>query len=160
MEPMELGLGLTILGAAMATLLAGIGSAIGIGIAAQTAAGVITEDPDKFGLTLLLTALPGTQGIYGVVMSFMVMADLGLFAGDVAARTVPQGLYMLFAALPIAFVGFISAVYQGKAVSSGIQLIAKRPGEFVKAMTYAAMVETYAVFALLISLVMLMFSPF
>ncbi|MCD5401065.1 permease, partial [candidate division NPL-UPA2 bacterium] len=78
---MELGLGLALLGAAVATLLSGMGSAMGIGIAGQTAAGVISEDPDKFGLTLVLTALPGTQGIYGLVMGFLILMETGVLAG-------------------------------------------------------------------------------
>ncbi|RJX29257.1 MAG: V-type ATP synthase subunit K [Dethiobacter sp.] len=156
---MEVGLGLAILGAAVATLLAGIGSAIGIGIAGQTAAGVISEDPDKFGLTIVLTALPGTQGIYGLIMGFLILFRTGLLGGELVALTIPQGLALLFAALPIGFVGWLSAIYQGKAVAAGIQLIAKRPEEFGKAMIYGVMVETYAVFALLMSIMIFMFLP-
>lgn len=79
MEVLELKLALTqgqflaLLGASLAVLLAGIGSAIGVGIAGQAAAGVVTEDPGKFGQTLLLQALPGTQGIYGLLTGFVIM---------------------------------------------------------------------------------------
>ena len=156
---MELGLGLALLGAAVATLLSGMGSAMGIGIAGQTAAGVISEDPDKFGLTLVLTALPGTQGIYGLVMGFLILMETGVLAGAPIPLSTAQGLGLLFAALPIGFVGLWSAIYQGKAVAAGIQLIAKRPGEFAKAIIYGAMVETYAVFALLMSMMIYLFLP-
>ncbi|MEW5919466.1 MAG: V-type ATP synthase subunit K [Bacillota bacterium] len=157
---MEIGLGLGILGAAVATLLAGIGSAIGIGIAGQSSAGVISEDPDKFGLTIVLTALPGTQGIYGLIMGFLILFRTGIMGGEILALTTPQGLGLLFAALPIGFVGWYSAIYQGKAAAASIQMIAKRPEEFGKAMIYPVMVETYAVFALLMSIMIFMFLPF
>jgi V/A-type H+-transporting ATPase subunit K len=156
---MDVGLALAILGAAVATFLAGIGSAMGIGIAGQTSAGVVSEDPDKFGLTIVLTALPGTQGIYGLIMGFLILFRVGVIGAEPMDLTIPQGLSMLFAGLPIGFVGWISAIYQGKAVASGIQLIAKRPEEFGKAMIYGVMVETYAVFALLMSLIIYLFAP-
>lgn len=156
---MDVGLALAILGAAVATFLACIGSAVGIGIAGQTAAGVVSEDPDKFGLTVVLTALPGTQGIYGLIMGFLILFRVGVIGAEPMDLTIPQGLSMLFAGLPIGFVGWMSAIYQGKAVASGIQLIAKRPEEFGKAMIYGVMVETYAVFALLMSLIIYLFAP-
>jgi V/A-type H+-transporting ATPase subunit K len=154
---MGLGLVLAILGAALATLVAGIGSAIGIGIVGQTAAGVVTEDPDKFGPTLLLQALPGTQGIYGLLTGFLVLQRTGLIGGTPLDLTTLQGLAVLGAALPIAFVGLLSAIAQGKAAASGVLLIAKRPEELGKAIIYAVMVETYAVLALLMS-IMILFS--
>ena len=63
---------LALLGAAIASL-AGIGSAIGVSVAGQAAAGVITEDPKKFGKTLVLQLLPGTQGIYGFVVALILL---------------------------------------------------------------------------------------
>jgi len=152
---MELGLVLAIIGAALATLVAGIGSAIGIGIVGQTAAGVVTEDPDKFGPTLLLQALPGTQGIYGLLTGFLILQRTGLIGGNPLDITVMQGLAVLGAALPTAFVGLLSAIAQGKAAASGVLLISKRPEELGKAIIYAVMVETYAVLALLMSIMIL-----
>ncbi len=152
-----IGLILAIVGAAFAVLLAGIGSAIGIGVVGQVAAGVVTEDPDKFGPTLLLQALPGTQGIYGLLTGFLILQRTGLIGGAPAALTASQGFAVLFAALPIAFVGLMSAIAQGKAAASGVLLVAKRPEELGKAIIYAVMVETYAVLALLMS-IMILFS--
>ena len=68
---------LAVLGAALAVGLGGIGSAKGVGIAGEAAAGLIAEDPDKFGQTLILQALPGTQGIYGFLVGIMVMLNCG-----------------------------------------------------------------------------------
>lgn len=153
---MGLGLVLAIIGAALATL-AGAGSAIGIGIVGQTAAGVVTEDPDKFGPTLLLQSLPGTQGIYGLLTGFLILQRIGLFGGNALDLTTFQGLAVLGAALPVAFVGYFSAIAQGKAAASGVLLAARRPEELGKAIIYAVMVETYAVLALLMS-IMILFS--
>ncbi len=145
---------LAILGASVAAL-AGIGSAIGVGIAGQAAAGVVAEDPKKFGSTLILQALPGTQGIYGLLVAFIILNKIGLLGGNMAELSAVQGGLFLAAALPIGVVGIISAIHQGKVAASGIMLIGKRPEEIAKAMVYAAMVETYAVLALLISFLMI-----
>ncbi|WP_019227302.1 V-type ATP synthase subunit K [Sedimentibacter sp. B4] len=145
---------LAILGASVAAL-AGIGSAIGVGIAGQAAAGVVAEDPKKFGSTLILQALPGTQGIYGLLVAFIILNKIGLLGGSMAELSAVQGGLFLAAALPIGVVGIISAIHQGKVAASGIMLIGKRPEEIAKAMVYAAMVETYAVLALLISFLMI-----
>lgn len=64
------GIILAYLGAALAIGLAGSGSAIGVGIAGTTGTGLMTEDPSKFGLVLILQAIPGTQGIYGLLVGF------------------------------------------------------------------------------------------
>ncbi|MBS3897368.1 MAG: V-type ATP synthase subunit K [Dethiobacter sp.] len=149
------GLSLAIVGAALAVLLAGIGSAIGIGIVGQTAAGVVTEDPDKFGPTLLLQALPGTQGIYGLLIGFLILQRTGMIGGTPMEISMAEGWLFLLSGLPIAFVGLMSAIAQGKAAASGVLLIAKRPEELGKAIIYAVMVETYAVLALLMSIMIL-----
>ena len=65
----------------MAAGWAGAGSAIGVGIAGESGAGVMTEDPGKFGLVLLLQALPGTQGIYGLLIAFFAILKVGLLGG-------------------------------------------------------------------------------
>ena len=150
-----MGLVFAISGAVLAVLLSGIGSAIGISIVGQTAAGVVTEDPDKFGPTLLLQALPGTQGIYGLLTGFLILQRTGLIGGGAANLSLETGLSIFFAALPVAFVGWFSAIAQGKAAASGVLLISKRPEELGKAIIYAVMVETYAVLALLMSIMTL-----
>lgn len=149
------GIVIALLGAALAVILPGIGSALGVGLVGQSAAGVITEDPDKFGQTLLLQALPGTQGIYGLLTGFLIMQRVGVIGGNLLELTMAQGLAVLMAAAPIALVGLLSAIYQGQAAAAGIGLIAKRPEELGKAIIYAVMVETYAVLALLASIMLL-----
>ena len=138
-----------LMGAAVAAL-AGIGSAMGVGIAGQAA-----EDPKKFGKTLILQALPGTQGIYGLLMAFLIFIRIGLLGGGMAELTLSQGLYILASGIPIGLVGIWSGVAQGKAAAAGIMLLGKRSDQMAKGIIYAAMVETYAIFALLISILML-----
>lgn len=149
------GVFLAMAGAAMAAL-AGIGSAIGVGIAGQAAAGVIAEDPKKFGQTLILQALPGTQGIYGLLIAFLIMMKIGfLGASGPLDITMAQGAYIFTSGIPVGLVGIFSAIAQGKSCAASIMLISKRPEELAKGMVYPAMVETYAVLALLISFLML-----
>ena len=147
----NLGIVFALTGAALAALLAGIGSAIGVGIAGEAAAGVITEDPNKFSKVLVLQLLPGTQGIYGLLIGFITLTQIGIMGGDPNV-SVAKGLLYLAACLPMAFVGLWSAMKQGKASVASIGLVAKRPEQFGKAMIFPAMVETYAVLALLVSL--------
>lgn len=143
-----LGLTIAIVGCALAAILAGIGSAIGIGLVAQVANGVLSEDPKKFGSLFILVALPGTQGFYGFLGAFLGIMKLGLL-GEVAPITFGQGLQVFGACMPVAIAGLVSAIWQGKVCASGAELVAKKPGEAMKAVIYGAMVETYAVLGLL-----------
>lgn len=147
---MTMGTFIALLGAAIAAALAGSGSAIGVGIAGQAAAGVTSEDPDKFGKVLILQLLPGTQGIYGLLIAFIVFIKVELF-GDMLALTNASGWIIFAGCLPIAIAGLVSGMYQGKVCAAGIGLTAKRPEESTKGIIMAVMVETYAVLALLIS---------
>ena len=148
----ELGIVYALLGAAVAVFLAGTGSAIGVGIAGQAASGVVTEDPSKFAKVLIMQLLPGTQGIYGLLVAFITLSKVGLLGGSVADLDVKTGLLILAACLPIGIVGLLSAISQGKTAAAAIGIVAKKPDQFGKAMLFPAMVETYAILALLISI--------
>ena len=148
----QLGMALALLGAVLAALLAGIGSAIGVGMAGQAAAGVVTEDPGKFSKLLILQLLPGTQGIYGFLIAFLTLSQIGVIGGGSVEVSTTKGMLYLLACLPIAFVGLWSAIRQAKAAVSCIGLIAKRPDQLGKAIILPAMVETYAILALLVSI--------
>jgi len=147
---MSLGTFLAVLGAALAAGLAGIGSALGVGMAGRAAAGVTAEDPTKFSKVLVLQLLPGTQGIYGLLIAFLVFLKVNLFGG-ILALTTESGLTLLAGCLPIALAGLLSAISQAKVAISGIATVAKRPEESGKAIILTVMVETYAVLALLTS---------
>ncbi len=152
---MELGIALAVFGAALAVGLAGAGSALGMGAAGQAASGVVSEDPDKFGKALLFEALPGTQGIYGFLAGIMILQKVGLLGGELIELSNGVGWQILFAALPIAITGLFSGWMQGRVSAAGIGVVAKRPGESGKAIILSAMVETYAVLGLLVTILLL-----
>ena len=154
MQAMDWGLVFALLGAGLAALLSGIGSAIGVGRAGQAAAGVVAEQPERFGNCLVLQLLPGSQGIYGLIIAVFILLNCGVLGG--AAPTVAEGLKYLAASLPIAFGGLISAIHQSKVACSGIAMLAKRADGFGNAMMLTLMVETYALFAFLLSLLMVL----
>ena len=133
---MSLGIVFALLGAASAVFLAGMGSAIGVGVAGQAASGVVTEDPNKFAKVLIMQLLPGTQGIYGLLVGFITLAKIGLLGGSMAALDPMTGLLILGGCLPIG-------------------IVAKREDQFGKAMLFPAMVETYAILALLTSVLVI-----
>ena len=133
---------------AIAVFLSGMGSAKGTGMTGEAAAGLTVEEPQKFGKALVLQLLPGTQGLYGFVIGFMILGKLG---GDLNFQ---QGLYYIFAALPIGGVGYFSAIAQAKVAVSGMNILAKNEDNFVQGIVYAVMVELYAILGFVISLLL------
>ena len=146
------GIVYALIGAALAVGLAGCGSAIGVGIAGQAASGVVSVDPGKFAKVLIMQLLPGTQGIYGLLVGFITLSKIGLLGSGSAEVSTSAGLLIMAACLPIAVVGLISGIHQGKTSAAAIGIVAKKPEQFGKAMLFPAMVETYAILALLISI--------
>lgn len=151
----NLGIVLAVTGAVLASLLAGIGSAKGVGIVGSAAAGVVSVDPSKFSKVLILQLLPGTQGLYGLLTAIILLSRIGMIGGTVADLTTAQGLQFLAASLPIAVVGLISGIVQGKTAAAGVGITAKKPDHNGKGIIMAAMVETYAILALLISILII-----
>ncbi|MDD6770226.1 MAG: V-type ATP synthase subunit K [Inconstantimicrobium porci] len=149
------GLIFALLGAALAVGLAGIGSAKGIGIAGEAASGLMSEEPEKFGKSIILVALPGTQGLYGFVIALILFTKVGIIGGE--APEFAKGLSYFMACLPIAIAGWKSAIAQGKAAAAGIQVLAKKPDDVMKGVTFAIMVETYALLGFVASLFMVLF---
>lgn len=147
----SLGIVFALMGAAAAALVAGMGSAKGVGMAGEAGAGVVTEDPSKFGKVLILQLLPGTQGIYGLLIAFITLSQIGVLGGSSDISFV-KGLLYFVACMPMAIVGYSSAIRQARASVASMGLLAKRPEAFGKAMIFPAMVETYAILALLISM--------
>jgi len=150
----QIAFGIALLGAALAAFMAGIGSAMGIGIAGRSATGVLSEKPERYGQLFLQVVLPGTQGFYGFVIAFFAMGRIGAFGEQI---DLVHALAIFSACLPVAFAGLFSAIHQGKTCAAGILMTAKRPEMAVKAgVLYAAMVEVYAVLGFLISLLILL----
>ncbi|MBQ1464044.1 MAG: V-type ATP synthase subunit K [Ruminococcus sp.] len=151
----NIGIALAVIGAACAALFAGIGSAKGVGLVGEAAAGVVSVDPSKFSKVLVLQLLPGTQGLYGLLISILMLSRIGIFGGNPAELTLSQGIMFLAAALPIAIVGLFSGIAQGRAAAAGVGITAKKPEHNGKAIIMAAMVETYAILAFLISILLI-----
>lgn len=147
-----------LLGAALAVGLSGMGSAKGVGIVGEAASGVLAENPDKFGQVLILQALPATQGIYGMIIAFIIMLKLSVFDGMIQV-SVGTGLAILMSALPMIIVGYFSAIRQGRVSAAALNIVAKQEGQVSKGMVLAAMVETYAILALLISFLLIQNIP-
>ncbi len=152
---MTLGIALAIFGAALAAGLAGTGSSIGVGIAGQVAAGLISEDPEKFGKSLILQALPGTQGVYGFLGAILALQKIGLLGGEIPQLSTALGWQMFFACLPVAIAGLTSGYFQGKVSAAGMGIVAKQPKAAGKAIILAAMVETYAILGLLTTILLI-----
>jgi V/A-type H+-transporting ATPase subunit K len=153
----ESALSIIIAGASIAVFLGGMGSAIGVGIAGQAGAAVISEKPELFGKVLLIQALPGTQGIYGFLGGLLILIQIGLIGGDVGDISLDTAWQFFFAALPVGLTGLVSGIFQGRVSVAGLQAVAKDPSNVGKAVIMSAMVETYAVLGLLVT-ILLVFS--
>ena len=141
-----------LLGAAMAAALACVGSAKGTGIAGEAGAGLVSEDPSKFGKVMILQVIPGTQGLYGFVIFFLAFSKI---SGSLATMTVAQGMQIFGACLPIALGGLLSAIAQGRVAAASINILAKKPDDWSKGMIMCIVVEFYAILCLLASFLML-----
>ena len=151
-----LGIFFVFAGAAISAGFGFIGSAIGMGYAGQAGAGVAAEKPDLFGKILLMQALPGSQGIYGLVGAFLILNFSGVLgATELVDISTSVGLQYFVAGMPIGFAGLASAIFQGRVSASGISTIAKDETLTAKAMVLSAMVETWAIFGVLISFILL-----
>lgn len=147
-----LGPFIALLGAALAALLPGLGSAKGVGRVGQAVNGILADQPDLFGKALILQALPGTQGIYGLLTFFLILTRSGIMSQGFAADiSLGHGLLWFAAAMPITVVGYLSAIHQAKVCETGVALIAKRADQQARVIVLAVVVETYAIFSLLTS---------
>jgi V/A-type H+-transporting ATPase subunit K len=153
------GINIALLGAGIAAVVAGIGSALAVSRVGEAVSGLMSENPSLFGKALVLQALPGTQGLYGFIVAFLIILKLGFFGGNVPDLTFAQGMYFVFAALPVAVGGYFSALKQGRVAAAGVTLLAKQPEASGKSITSAGLVELYAIFALIISLLLVWFNP-
>ena len=150
------GLALALLGSGLAAGLSCVGSAKGTGIAGEAASGLLAEDPSKFGKAMILQVLPGTQGLYGIVVWFFAIFTMG-FMGGTANLTLQQGMQYFVACMPMALGGLLSAIAQGRVAAGCINILAKKPDDWAKGMVLCGIVEFYAILSLLASMIMLIF---
>lgn len=139
-----------ILGIAIAVVFSGAGSAKGVGHVGEAAAAVVIDEPRKFGKSMVLQLLPGTQGLYGFVIGLVVLLSLN------QSMEFAKGLRILFACMPVGFVGYFSAISQGNVAYAGVEILAKNEEQYTKGIIYSVMVETYAILAFIISLILVL----
>jgi len=153
------GLALALLGSGLAVGLSCVGSAKGTGIAGEAGTGLLCEDPSKSGKVMVLQLLPGTQGLYGMVVWFFALIRMN-FMGNAAAvagsMTVQQGLAYFAACMPMALGGLLSAIAQGRVAAGSINILAKKPDDWSKGLILCGIVEFYAILSLLASMLMLL----
>ena len=150
------GLALALLGSGLAAGLSCVGSAKGTGIAGEAASGLLAEDPSKFGKAMILQVLPGTQGLYGIVVWFFAIFTMG-FMGGTANLSLQEGMQYFVACMPMALGGMLSAIAQGRVAAGCINILAKKPDDWAKGMVLCGIVEFYAILSLLASMIMLIF---
>ena len=150
------GLAIGFLGASLACGLSCAGSARGCGIAGEAGSGLLCEDPSAFGKVMILQVIPGTQGLYGLVVWFFALLQMGVFSGTAVGMSVADGLRVACACIPMATGCAISAPAQGRVAATAITLMAKRPNDWAKGIILCITVEFYAILCLLASFLMLL----
>jgi len=150
-----LGLVFALTGAVLSVTLACIGSAKGVGLASEAASAVIIDDPSKFAKLLILQLLPGTQGLYGLVVAVMILLKIGILGGS-PDISLASGLLYLVAGIPAGLGGLISAIAQARVAVTGMSIVAKKPSESSKAVISATLVEFYALLSFISSFLMVM----
>lgn len=149
------GLAFAFIGVAIATGLSCIGSIIGVSMTGQSGAGLLTEKPELAGRVITLMVLPGSQGLYGMVISLLFIFNYGPVVSGEVAISPSQGLALFAACLPVALTCLTSSPYQAKVCSAGMHMLAKDEKLTGRVITMAALVETYALLGFLISFFML-----
>ena len=149
------GLALALLGSGLAVGLSCVGSAKGTGIAGEAGSGLLSEDPSKSGKVMVLQLLPGTQGLYGLVVWFFALIQMGMLSGTATDLTVTQGMQYFVACMPMAIGGLLSAIAQGRVAAGSINILAKKPNDWSKGLILCGIVEFYAILSLLASMLML-----
>ena len=148
------GLIFALLGMALVVAIPGYNSGVGVGMVGEAATGLLVDEPEKFGLSLLLQMMPASQGLYGFVIAIMTLSRLHVGMG------LQEGLYILVATLPMTIVGGPTALAQARVALAGIQLLARNENETTKNIIYAVMVETYALLAFVSSIILMNQVPF
>ena len=113
----------------------------------------MSEKPELFGKLFVLMVLPGTQGFYSFIASFL--AGLQTFLG-IKETSFVGAIGLMILLIVMGFVEFVTAIEQGKTSASAINMVAKQERTFGQAIIMPALVETYAVLGLLISIIVIL----
>ena len=150
------GLALALIGSGLAVGLSCVGSAKGTGIAGEAGTGLLCEDPSNSGKVMVLQLLPGTQGLYGLVVWFFALIQMGMMDGSAVGLSVAEGMRYFAACMPMAIGGLLSAIAQGRVAAGSINILAKKPDAWSKGLILCGFVEFYAILSLLASMLMLL----
>jgi len=146
-----MGTGLALLGATLAVALCCAFTAKGTGYVGTAAAGLLSEDPSKFSKVLILEVIPGSNALYGLVIWFVAMAQLGAFGGGMAQLTLAQGVAFFAACMPMAIGGSVSAIAQSRVAAASVGILAKQEGDWTKGIIICVLIEFFAILSLLAS---------
>jgi V/A-type H+-transporting ATPase subunit K len=142
---MDSNLLIAYIGIGIMIALSGIGSAYGVTIAGNAAIGSLKKDSSKFGNFLVLTALPGTQGLYGFAGYFMFQSIFSVLTPEISAI---QSAAVLAGGLALGLIGLFSAIRQGQVCANGIAAIGQGHNVFGNTLILAVFPELYAIVAL------------
>jgi len=155
---MSLGIIFALIGVGISVGLGAIGSSFGVAHVAKVGAGLLSKEPEKFPLVITLAAIPSTQALFGLLFGFIVLIKTGLLTGaPVEMFLNPQtgwlyGLAYLAASLPVGLAAAVSGNFQGQVAAAGIKIVAEKPQNLSQAIVLAALIETFAIFGLVVSL--------
>ncbi len=121
--------------------LAGIGSAFGVSMGGNASIGALKKNEDAFGNYLVLSALPGTQGLYGFMGYFILQ---GILTPEISWL---QAGAVFGAGLALGFVALLSAIRQGQVCANGIAAIGSGYNVFGNTLILAVFPELYAIIA-------------
>ncbi|MCL2587330.1 MAG: V-type ATP synthase subunit K [Firmicutes bacterium] len=138
-----------LIGAALAVALTGIGSAVGMSWVQQAAAGVVSEQPEKYGKLLVLQLIPSSNALYGFVVGFLIVNNVVLGSGSYGTE---EGLMVLALSLPIAIAGMAAGLAQAKVCAAGVRMVGKRVELSGRALVMSVFIELFALFALIVSI--------
>jgi len=154
-----LGTGIALLGATLAVGITCYSAAKGSGYAGEAAAGLLAEDPSKFSKAMILVVIPGTNGLYGLVVWFWALSQLGAFGGTgLVQLTLVQGLAFFAACVPM-MTGGLSAIPQGRVAAAAVGVLARQEGDWAKGMILCILIEFFAILSLLATFLTLISIP-
>jgi V/A-type H+-transporting ATPase subunit K len=149
---MTLAIIYVLIGVAISVSLGAIGSASGVGKVTSTGAGLLSKEPEKYPQVLALAALPSTQALYGLLFGFILLIEVGLLGGQRADISNEVGLAYMLSAIPVGVACLASGFFQGSVAASGLKIVSQKPENFTQAVVLAALIESFAIFGLVISL--------
>lgn len=146
---------LALIGVAISAGLGAIGSSLGSAAAARAGAGLLVKEPEKFPQVLILSALPSSQGLYGLLYAIVILLQTGLINGKLEDGVTTQvGMQFLASALPVGLACLGSGWMQGLVAASGVRIVAEKPQNVNQAIVLAALIESFAIFGLIVSILL------